>query len=58
MQEGSHCVFCQDVVADLLLHETKMFGNVLLVLPVILLRQFEDPVAESEDVLVRSMSRI
>ena len=58
MQEGSHGVFGQDVVADLLLHETKMFGNVLLVLPVILLGQFEDPVAESEYVLVRSMSGI
>ena len=45
-------------MADLLLHEAEMFGNVLLVLSVVFLRQLEDSVAKPEYVLVGGVSRI
>ena len=45
-------------MANLLLHEAEMFGNVLLVLSVVFLRQLEDSVAKPEYVFVGSVSRI
>ena len=33
VQESSHCVLRQDVVADLLLHEPEMFRDILLIFP-------------------------
>lgn len=30
MKQSCDCVLCQDVIADLFLHEAELFGNILL----------------------------
>ena len=53
MQQGRNRILGQDVVADLLLHESKVLGNVFLVLAVVVKTDTEDAVTKAEDVLVR-----
>ncbi len=51
VEQGRDGLLGEHVVADMVLHEAELLGDVLLVLAVGLLRVLEDAVAQAEDLL-------
>ena len=53
VQQRGDRVLGEDVVAYLLLHKSKVLGDVLLVLSIILLAKLQNPITQAEDLFVR-----